>query len=150
MPAEGATEALKELPDVGEEDEDKIEVAWDKDEFDVCITEWTKQGHVVYKVKGSDKSGEFDIMRRYNHFFVLRQVLVQRWPAFFIPPIPPKKAMGNKEEKVVQERWYLLNRFIQHLSKIEYIWNSDEVAAFIRPTMDVEKSLVLMSKMTTE
>lgn len=71
--------------------------------------------------------GDFDITRRYNHFYVLRQVLVKRWPAFFIPPIPSKKAVGNKEEKVVKERWYLLNRFIQQVSKIEYLWKSDEM-----------------------
>ena len=75
---------------------------------------------------------------------------MKRWPAFYIPPIPPKKALGNKEDRVVEERWYMLNRFIQQVSKIEYLWKSEAMQAFLRPTMDVEKSLVLMSKLTTE
>lgn len=58
--------------------------------------------------------------------------------------------MGNKEDLYIQERWYLLNRFIQELSIIEYLWKSDEVKAFIRPTLEVEKSLVLMPKLSTD
>ena len=98
--------------DITNYDDDKFDIEWDKSKFKVCIIEWFKQGHVIYKIKGEDSMGDFDIQRRYNHFHVLRAVLVKRWPAFFIPPIPPKKAVGNKEEKVVFERWYLLNRFI--------------------------------------
>jgi len=44
----------------------------------------------------------------------------------------------------------MLNRFMQQVSKIEYLWTSEEMSAFIRPTMDVEKSLVLMSKLSPE
>jgi hypothetical protein len=58
--------------------------------------------------------------------------------------------VGNKEDLYIQERWYLLNRFIQELSAIEYLWKSDEVKAFIRPTLEVEKSLVLMPKLSSD
>ena len=44
----------------------------------------------------------------------------------------------------------MLNRFIQQCSALPFLWDSDEMAAFLRPTMDVEKSLLLMSKLTTE
>jgi hypothetical protein len=42
----------------------------------------------VYNIKGNDKLGEYDILRRYNEFFALREVLLQRWPGIYIPPIP--------------------------------------------------------------
>ena len=42
------------------------------------------------------------------------------------------------------------DRFIQQCSALSYLWASDEMAAFLRPTMDVEKSLTLMSKLNTE
>ena len=146
---EAKTTDLKDFPDLGEDDAN-FQIEWDKSKYTVCITEWIKQGHVVYKLKGTDKLGDFDIQRRYNEFYVLRGVLVKRYPAFYIPPVPPKKAFGNKEEKYVQERWYMLNRFIQQCSALDFLWASDEMAAFLRPTMEVEKSLLLMSKLTTE
>ena len=59
---EAKTSALKDLPDLGEDD-DKFEIEWDKSKYRVCIVEWTKQGHVQYKLKGNDKTGEFDITR---------------------------------------------------------------------------------------
>ena len=59
MMEEGKTEALRDFPELDAKQEIKIE--WDKAAFDVCITEWSKQGHVVYKVKGIDQAGEFDI-----------------------------------------------------------------------------------------
>lgn len=130
MMEEGKTEALGQFPEIPDSKEE-LRIEWDKAAYDVCITEWVKQGHVVYKIKGIDQAGEFDIQRRYNHFHVLREVLVKRWPAFYIPPISPKKAVGNKDEKVVEERWYMLNRFMQQLSKIDYLWKSDEMAAFL-------------------
>ena len=102
MGEEIKTEALKDFPDLGEDDAN-FQIEWDKSKYSVCIIEWIKQGHVVYKLKGTDKLGEFDIQRRYNEFYVLRGVLVKRFPAFYIPPVPPKKAFGNKEEKYVQE-----------------------------------------------
>ena len=58
--------------------------------------------------------------------------------------------MGNKEEKFVLEWLHILNRFIQQISAVDYLWNSEELTAFLRPTMDVEKSLILMSKLNTE
>jgi len=59
MMEEGKTEALKDFPELDAKQEIKIE--WDRAAFNVCITEWTKQGHVVYKIKGVDPMGEFDI-----------------------------------------------------------------------------------------
>ncbi len=49
---EAKTEAIKDLPEVEEEDQ-KIDMDWDKDKYKVAITEWTKQGHIVYKLKVS-------------------------------------------------------------------------------------------------
>lgn len=127
---------------------DKIE--WDRSEYDICIVEIVKQGHTSYKIKGVDKNGELDICRRYKEFYALRNVMRKRWVGFYIPGIPPKKPIGNKEDIVVKERWYLLNRFLQEVSKIPHLWESEEMGIFLRPKMDVEKNLNLLGKMTSE
>jgi len=58
----------------------------------------------VYNIKGCDKTGDFDVFRRFSDFDILRDVMVGRWPGCFIPPIPAKKAIGNKDENVVEDR----------------------------------------------
>lgn len=128
-----------------------VKIEWDKSKFNVCVVESIKQqGHTGYKIKGVDKVGEFEIIRRFREFLALRNTLRRRWVGFYVPGIPPKKPIGNKEESTVNERWYLFNRFMQELSLIPHLWNSDEVNAFIRPKLEVEKSLNLMGKMSSE
>jgi hypothetical protein len=47
----------------------------------------------VYHVKGADKGGVWEGVRRYNEFFVLYNCMVARWPAIYIPKVPPKKTI---------------------------------------------------------
>jgi hypothetical protein len=49
------------------------------------------KGFYTYLVSGSDDMGPFEIRRRFNDFFYLRESLVKIWPALYIPPIPEKK-----------------------------------------------------------
>lgn len=50
--------------------------------------------YTVYLVKGTDELGGFEVQRRYNEFFTLREVLLSRWPGIYIPPIPEKSLVG--------------------------------------------------------
>jgi hypothetical protein len=74
-----------------------------------------KNGHVEYRVKGKDRLGEWEGARRYTHFFLLHEVLVQRWPGFYLPWLPPKKAIGRYETKFIAERRYGLERYLRKL-----------------------------------
>lgn len=128
---------------------EEVKIEWDKSKFNVCITETVKSGHTAYKIQGSDKSGDFDIVRRFREFFALRNTLRRRWIGFYVPGIPPKKPIGNKDEITVNERWYLLNKFLQEVSTLPYLWESEEIAVFIRPKLDIEKALGLMGKISS-
>jgi sorting nexin-1/2 len=88
--------------------------------------------------------GPFDGNRRYNHFHALRNTLSQNYPGIFIPGIPPKKAVGNKDIDFVIERRYFLERFFLQLSTINYLRKVKEMEIFARPeivggSMDVDK-----------
>lgn len=72
---------------------------------------------MTYEVKGTDEDGPFEGRRRYNDFFHLRQVMLVRWPGVFIPPIPPKKNFGNKEDSFLSERMVFLERFLKKISQ---------------------------------
>lgn len=61
---------------------------------------------------------------------------------FYIPPIPQKKALGNKDSLFVKKRWYVLNRFVHGLCEIEYLWASKELLLFLDAEMQVEQTLV--------
>ena len=88
---------------------------------------------MVYKVTGTDSLGFFDGNRRYNEFFVLRQVIVANWPGIYIPSTPSKKLVGNKDVKFIIERRYFLERFILQMSQIDYLVDSNEFQTFMRP-----------------
>lgn len=52
---------------------------------------------VAYHIKGEDALGPFEGKRRFNEFFQFRSILHIRWPGVFLPSMPPKKAVGNKD-----------------------------------------------------
>lgn len=91
------------------------------EEAKISVTDPTKVGggmggaHMTYKVCGEDKKGTFEVVRRYKEFLVFRALLSKRYPGFFIPPIP-EKVVKNMNQKLIEERCYLLNRFLQQLS----------------------------------
>lgn len=107
--------------------------------------------HISYKVVGKDASGDIEAWRRYKEFLKLRQALTERWPGFYCPPLPPKKAIGNLDQDFVEERRYFLDKFLKSLMQIPHLKESEEFQAFIRPkAADVERSLALLPKMTPE
>jgi sorting nexin-1/2 len=89
--------------------------------------------YVVYKITGADRDGDFSGNRRYNEFHLLRQVIISNWPGIYVPPVPGKKLVGNKDVKFILERRYYLERFFLKLSSADYLVNSREFRAFTRP-----------------
>ncbi len=63
------------------------------------MTEYGKrdkgQGHFEYWLTWREKSRETgkivvrQTLRRYRHFELFRKALVDKWPLFYVPPIPP-------------------------------------------------------------
>ena len=81
-----------------------------------------------YPVLGRDSLGPIECTRRFNNFYVLRQVFVLRYPGLYIPPIPSKKKVGGaKEEHVVRERQYFLDLFLKEVSSLRYLSQSKEI-----------------------
>ena len=44
------------------------------------------------------------MLRRYKDFYALRSAFVSKWPGCYIPPLPPKKALGNMGKDFIDER----------------------------------------------
>ena len=65
-----------------------------------------------YKLQGA-KIPE-PINRRYRDFDALRKKFVERWPGVYIPNIPHKKTMGNKDKEIVDLRIEMINRFLKN------------------------------------
>ncbi len=105
-------------------------------------------GHIKYTVSAIDSEGPFEEARRYSEFYALREALAARWPGVYIPAIPEKKLMGNKDDKFVEERRSLLERFIKELSKFEYLTQSKEFKIFARERGDIDKILNNMARQT--
>lgn len=101
-----------------------------------------------YTITGVDETGRFEEVRRYNEFNTLRAVLIQRWPGIYVPAIPEKKAVGNMDEKFIEERRALLERFLKELSKSDYLINSKEFRIFAKEKGEVDKYLNSLQRQT--
>ena len=111
------------------------------------VTNPQKIGSTVkYTVTGQDRDGKFETVRRYNEFHILHTVLNERWPGCFIPCIPEKQILGDKEDGFIEERRSLLNRFIYECSKFEFIINSKEFTIFARQAGEVGDTLERLPK----
>ncbi len=105
-------------------------------------------GHIKYTVSGVDQDGPFEEARRFSEFFALKEALTVRWPGVYIPAIPEKKLMGNKDDKFVEERRALLERFMKEIAKFDHLTQSREFKVFARERGDIEKILNSMLKQT--
>ncbi len=75
--------------------------------------------------------------------------MCNRWPGMFIPRVPPKQAIGNKDMKFIIERRYYLERFLRKIAKYDFLLNSDEFTMFSRPNGEIEKLLSKIPKLPT-
>lgn len=105
-------------------------------------------GHIKYTVTGVDADGPFEEVRRFSQFFALKHALSQRWPGVYIPSLPEKKLVGNNDDKFVEERRSLLERFMREIAKHDYIVHSKEFKIFARDKGEVEKILNNLTKQT--
>ena len=96
-------------------------------------------GFTSYTLQGS-KIPE-PLSRRYRDFHALRKKLIERWPGVFVPNIPHKKTVGNKDKEIIGMRVEMINRFLKKLSKIDYLYNSDEMQLFLQNSSNVSKTL---------
>lgn len=98
-----------------------------------------KGAHVTYTIKGYDRQGEFEALRRYSEFHSFHNALVNRYPGLYIPPIPPKKAVGNTDMNFVIERRYFLDRFLSLICEVDYLAQSEEFKLFLRHSFEYDK-----------
>lgn len=83
----GIANTYKDIINIRKHDPPFIEVC------DPTIKSGAASKHHVYKVRGRDHVGEFEVQRRFKEFDKLRKVLYSRFLGLYVPPIPEKKAM---------------------------------------------------------
>lgn len=105
--------------------------------------------YTVYTIAG-EKVGGDGIERRFSEFFSLREKLRERWPGIYIPNTPPKKAVGNMDQKFIEKRTRLLNDFCFRLGRIPYLLDSQEINIFTSEGKDFTKKLEKLPKIELE
>ena len=50
--------------------------------------------------------------------------MAQNYPGIYVPGIPPKKAVGNKDIKFINERRFYLERFLKKMAQFPFMLNS--------------------------
>lgn len=107
--------------------------------------------HHVYPIATVPSSE--GVTRRYSEFEWLYLTLVSMYPGVFVPPIPPKKMFGAKDDSFIEtQRRPGLERFLNRCSKIPIIAESAPFQAFVSRThsfdlaqKDITKQLSLRS-----
>jgi hypothetical protein len=74
--------------------------------------------------------------------------LAIRWPGIYIPALPEKKMVGNKDAAFIEERRNLLERFMKDLARFDFLTDSKEFKIFARERGDIEKMLSMLIKQT--
>ena len=103
------------------------------------------KGFTFYTLKGSHVHE--NLSRRYRDFDTLRKKMVERWPGIFIPKLPKKKKIGNKDNKNDKNNKSSIikaddiNRFLKRICNIKYLLNSEEMSFFLQNTGNVGKIL---------
>ena len=85
--------------------------------------------HVSYLIKGKNLK-ENSLERRYREFDALHNVLIQKWPGIYIPPIPKKQIINNTDTKTIEKRKNVLDNFLKEIEKQIYIMESEEIKIF--------------------
>jgi hypothetical protein len=114
--------------------------------YDPKLIESTIKNHIEYSMGGQDLGDP--VTRRYSDFYSLREKLVERWPGVYIPNIPGKKVIKNTETKTINMRMRLINRFLDKLSKIKYLYNSEETQLIKANTSDCAKNIEKLKKLS--
>ena len=103
---------------------------------------------IQYSLKGNLISKP--LIRRYSDFYALNKKFYQRWPGILLPNIPPKVYILNLRDNVINLRIKLINKFLLHISKTDYLLNSDEMKCFLDNINNIPKSLDYLPKLSYE
>ena len=73
-----------------------------REHFNVGQPSQLKEKYVVYMTRGVDLQGhKWEANRRYNEFYTLREAQQRMWPGLFLPYMPSKKLVGNRDVKFI-------------------------------------------------
>lgn len=100
----------------------------------------TKEGdNWVYQLSGKSPflNQRFTVKRRFNEFYVLRNVMKERHPGLYVPALPEKKAFGSSTPEFLAERCYLLDKFVKNITRCPYLFSSEEFNAFLHPSQEI-------------
>ncbi|XP_073972147.1 sorting nexin-29-like isoform X2 [Rhodnius prolixus] len=80
----------------------------------VFLTGPPKQHH-VYQVHIRIANEEWNVYRRYSQFYILHKQTKKQYPVISAFQFPPKKTIGNKDTKFVEERRLKLQHYLRRL-----------------------------------
>ena len=103
-------------------------------------------GKTVYHIKGDFIDSQNEIIRRYRDFDLLNTKLRQNWPGIFISPIAKKKVIGSTDQKVINERFFLLENFLQTSIKCEFLNQTEEFKLFLNKNISNSDSFQTEAK----
>lgn len=104
--------------------------------------------HHVYRITSLPLVAD-NIYRRYSEFVWLYDTLVSTYPGIFVPPLPPKKMLGSKDESFIEtERRPALERFLNRIARIPILSDSMAFQVFMSRTHTFDSAQSEIKKKT--
>ena len=131
---------FKKLEDNYKEKEKKLkELINIEGKYDLNITNCIKikfifLSYIIYEITIFNKENNSinKVYRRYSEFEKLREILVNKYPCIYTPPLPGKLYFGNTENHIIEVRKKFLQIFLHELQYlVYYFYDSPEINDFL-------------------
>jgi len=103
------------------------------------------RAYVTYAVKSKMHcsnedycDGEYDVIRRYSDYVWLHERLALEFPHLNVPPLPAKASMGNLEERFINMRQAMLNKFMNRITRSHAMLLSPGLKVFLTEKFGAE------------
>ncbi|OMJ83240.1 hypothetical protein SteCoe_15895 [Stentor coeruleus] len=90
------------------------------------------------------------VQRRYNDFLWVRNMLLITCPGSYIPPLPPRKIVGNFSVKFIRKRHKFLEDFLKGVLRDPYLRSSNDLVVFLKEGNDNEFEIYKTSRLKTK
>lgn len=92
----------------------------------------------------------WNVQRRYSDFLWMRNMIVVTCPGSYVPPLPPRKIVGNFSVKFIRKRHKFLEDFLKGVLRDPYLRSSQDLVVFLKEDNNNQFEVYKTSRLKTK
>lgn len=104
----------------------------------VKVQSTVEKPFMVYMIQMKNEKGTLTILKRYRQMLALHKKLVQLYGEDALSKFPPKKLIGNTDERFIQKRSHELSLWLDGMVKLKDVLKVPEVRQFLTTTVSAK------------